>query len=396
MGRAARVATCALVVLTGFTVSAGAAPQASLTLPARGAFYYPWFPETWTVGGRHVFYHPTLGYYNSSTQAVVDEHISALDYAHVDVGIASWWGVDTHSESTRIPLLLNRTVSLESPLTWTLYYEQEGEPTNPTVGQIQSDLAYVGANYATKPSYAHINGKPLIFVWTVNDSCEVADRWRQASGGAWYVVIKLFSGFRDCPTQPDGWHQYGPSTAQHDHSGYSFVISPGFWRADEPAPRLPRDLARWQQNVSNMVTSQAPWQLVTTFNEWGEGTAVEHATEWSLPPHGQYIEALHDSGGTTAVEFRTASASRIKAGVRVHWRTASESRLLGFNLYREQNGKRVRLNRAVIPSAFDNGTVARSYSWLDRRAPRHGALRYWLEAVSVSGARSWHGPIVAR
>ena len=26
-----------------------------------------------------------------------------------------------------------------------------------------------------------------------------------------------------------------------------------------------------------MVASNAPWQLVTTFNEWGEGTAVESA-----------------------------------------------------------------------------------------------------------------------
>jgi hypothetical protein len=327
----------------------------------------------------------------------VDEHITALDYAHVDVAIASWFGVNTHSESVRIPLLLNRTAALGSPLTWTLYYEQEGQPTNPTVAQIQSDLAYIGTNYASRPAFAHVNGKPLIFVWTVNDTCEVADRWRQASGGAWYVVLKLFTGFRDCAAQPDGWHQYAPSSAQQSHSGYSFSVSPGFWRADQPSPDLARDLGRWQQNVNNMVASQAPWQLVTTFNEWGEGTAVEHATEWGLAPHGQYIETLHDAApGPTAVVFRAASASRTRAGVRVRWRTGSESRLLGFNLYREQNGKRVRMNRAVIPSAFAGGIVARSYSWLDRRAPRRGVLRYWLEAVSVSGTRSWHGPIAAR
>jgi glycosyl hydrolase family 99 len=396
MGRGPAVVTCALALWTGLTVSAGAAPQASLTLPARGAFYYPWYPATWTVNGAHVFYHPTLGYYSSSDASVVDEHISALDYAHVKVGIASWFGINTQSETVRIPLLLNRTAARSSSLKWALFYEKEGS-SNPTVAQIQSDLAYVNSNYATHSAYAYVNGKPVIFVWNANDtSCEVATRWKAAADG-WYVVLKVFSGYRNCMPQPDSWHAYAPANAESTASGYSFAVSAGFWRADQQSPVLARNLGRWQQNVSNMVASQAPWQLITTFNEWGEGTAVEHATEWGLSPHGQYIETLHDvATGPTAVVFRAASASRTGTGVRVRWRTASESRLLGFNLYREQNRKRARLNRALIPSAFAGGVVARSYSWVDRRAPRHGALRYWLEAVSVSGARSWHGPIAAQ
>ena len=36
--------------------------------------------------------------------------------------------------------------------------------------------------------------------------------------------------------------------------------------------RLARDFTRWTQNVKSMVASNAKWQLVTTFNEWGEGT----------------------------------------------------------------------------------------------------------------------------
>jgi glycosyl hydrolase family 99 len=396
MGRAAVAVTCVVVLWAGLSVSAGAAPQASLTLPARGAFYYPWYPATWTVNGAHVFYHPSLDYYSSSDPSVVDQHISALDYAHVKLGIASWFGPNTQSETVRIPLLLNRTVARSSPLKWALFYEREGT-SNPTVAQIQSDLAYVNSNYASHSAYAYVNGKPVIFVWNENDTtCEVATRWNAAAGG-WYVVLKVFgSGYRNCAPQPDSWHAYAPANAESTASGFSFAVSPGFWRADDPSPRLARDLGRWQQNVNHMVASQAPWQLITTFNEWGEGTAVEHATEWGLAPHGQYIEALHNTGGPTAVEFQAASASRIGAGVRVRWRTASESRLLGFNLYREQNGKRVRLNRGLIPSAFAGGAVGRSYSWLDRRAPRNGELRYWLEAVSVSGARSWRGPIVAR
>lgn len=270
----------------------------NVTLPARAAFYYPWFPETWSVNGVHVTYQPNLGYYDSSQQNVVDNHIQALGYGGVKVSIASWWGVGTHSESTRIPLLLQRTQALGSSLKWALYYEQEGS-IDPTVSQIQSDLNYIKSKYASSPSYATVNGKPVIFVYnaSANDtSCAVADRWAQANAGiGFYVDLKVFSGYKTCTNQPASWHQYSPAVPEDSQSGYSFAISPGFWRADEATARLARDPVRWQQNINDMVASNAPWQFVTTFNEWGEGTAVEGAQNWaSSSGYGTYLDALHN------------------------------------------------------------------------------------------------------
>jgi hypothetical protein len=60
----------------------------------------------------------------------------------------------------------------------------------------------------------------------------------------------------------------------------SYSISPGFWLKGNTM-RLARDINRWSQNVRDMVASGANWQLVTTFSEWGEGTAVEPATQWA-------------------------------------------------------------------------------------------------------------------
>lgn len=393
-------AAAVMAVLTASSASAipkiASAPS-SITLPARGTFFYPWFPEAWTQKGFSPFtrYTPSLGFYDSSDVDVVDEHIRELDYAKIAVSIASWWGVGTHQESTRIPQLLDRTAAVGSSLKWALYHEQEGQ-RNPTVAELQADLAYIGSNYATRPAYAHVNGKPVIFVYNPPDTaCEVADRWSQASAGAWYVVLLVVLGYRTCLVQPDSWHNYPPAHAEDQRPGYSFTISPGFWRIDEPSPRLARDLDRFRQGIRNMIASQEPWQLITTFNEWGEGTAVERATEWGAGPHGEYIEALHTNGQIpTAVVLQTASGSRTESGVRLRWRTSSESLLLGFNLYREQNGRRLRLNRTVIPAALSDG-AGRSYSRVDRKAPRNRALRYWLEAVSRSGASTWHGPIVA-
>src|SRR5206468_6700401 len=66
------------------------AQAAAPTFPIRAAFYYPWFPETWgPVSNRYTHYTPTLGYYNSSDAATIDDHIARMEYAGINVGIAS-------------------------------------------------------------------------------------------------------------------------------------------------------------------------------------------------------------------------------------------------------------------------------------------------------------------
>jgi len=268
-----------------------------LTFPVRAAFYYPWYPETWQVGGQYSHDTPVLGRYDSSNQSVVDAHIAALDTAKIRVSIASWWGQATHQENTRIPLLLSRTRALGSTLRWALYYEKEGFGT-PTVAELQADLDYLQRTYATDPAYATVNGKPVLFVYNADDtSCEVADRWATANQAyGFHVILKVFSGYSSCVNQPAGWHQYAPAVAEDRQAGYSFAIAPGFWKADEPTPRLARDVARWRQNIRNMIASGEPWQLITTFNEWGEGTATEEADGWASASQGAYIDALANDG----------------------------------------------------------------------------------------------------
>ncbi len=283
-------------------------PHANVTLPARAAFYYPWYPETWSVNGVAVSQQPVLGHYSSDDSSVTKAHIKALDYAKVEVAVASWWGKGTHDESVRIPRLLAQTQRLGSPLKWAMYYEKEGSG-DPSVHELQADLKYLTKSYIS-PSYAVVDGKPVIFVYNADDTdCEVAKRWRAAAAG-WYVVLKVFPGYRSCADQPSSWHQYAPAEAADRQVGFSYSVSPGFWRADEALPRLPRDLRRWRRNIREMVAVGDPWQLVTTFNEWGEGTAVEEAKAWENGRHGAFLHALANDGVQAAVLTPSPSLPR--------------------------------------------------------------------------------------
>ena len=62
-------------------------------------------------------------------------------------------------------------------------------------------------------------------------------------------------------------------------------------------PRLSRDVERWTDDIAAMLASGERFQLITSFNEWGEGTAIESAPEWaSVSGYGAYLDALHAAG----------------------------------------------------------------------------------------------------
>lgn len=137
----------------------------------------PRFPETWTVGGVEVKYTPNLGNipdgkYKSGDPLVVKEHVKALDYSLMDLSIIScksawivlscsipmWlfshvhflpclsvstgWGESDRLDRARITQLLDETTRQQSPLKWSIYYEDE-RANNYSVNDLVEDLNYL-------------------------------------------------------------------------------------------------------------------------------------------------------------------------------------------------------------------------------------------------------------
>ncbi len=79
----------------------------------------------------------------------------------------------------------------------------------------------------------------------------------------------------------------------------------------------------------------------------------------------------------------------------MQWKTGGEAHNLGFNVYREQNGERIRINPALIAGSAlrmrdaSNTHSAKTYAWVDHQPPS-GSV-YWLEDVDLNGTRTFHG-----
>jgi len=99
-----------------------------------------------------------------------------------------------------------------------------------------------------------------------------------------------------------------------------------------------------------------------------------------------------------SVSAHTGTDKNGASRVVVTWKTGGEAHNLGFNLYREQNGNRVRVNPSLIAGSalLMSGALprhaGRSYAWIDPSASAAGAS-YWLEDVDVNGTRTMHGPV---
>lgn len=347
--RQARAAT----TLTGSSALSGTAGTtlSSLTLPLRGAFYYPWFsggsasfPGAWTQGfAPWTQYHPLRGYYNSTTTSIIDAHIGDLTYAKFDFGISSWWG-QASKENTNFPALLDRAQAAGG-FRWCLYYEGEGNvisgvtgSPNPTSAQITADLNYITAHYTSHPNYLRVGGKPVIFAYgdptdepatTTDVTQRAAARWYTAAAAAteqFFYVLKVYGSYTtDNATYPaPGWHQYGPASNYDQQGTYSATVSPGFWLATETTPRLARDPARFATDVTTMLAASVDWKLVTSFNEFGEGHPVEPVDSgsgrdyvgsgWtSSTGHGSYLDILARDGQAVAATM-TGSGTLTAAG----------------------------------------------------------------------------------
>jgi hypothetical protein len=103
--------------------------------------------------------------------------------------------------------------------------------------------------------------------------------------------------------------------------------------------------------------------------------------------------------GPSAVRLVSFNATTYKDGqTLLEWRTGFEVDNLGFNIYREQAGRRARVTpqmvagSALLVGAQTNLMSGRSYDWVDS-SPNDKGARYWLESIDLNGQSEWHGPV---
>ena len=98
----------------------------------------------------------------------------------------------------------------------------------------------------------------------------------------------------------------------------------------------------------------------------------------------------------TAIQLDNFTVSTDGDSVSLKWSTGGEAGNLGFNLYRETNGKRELINSAPIAGSAVRTSAnllasGENYSWVDKGAKLNSV--YYLEDIDIEGNRTIYGPV---
>ena len=129
-----------------------------------------------------------------------------------------------------------------------------------------------------------------------------------------------------------------------------------------------------------------------------QGPSTSASWTLSATPSGWAMMAVPlTPSSPTAVRVNSLTATQYEGGNLIELKSGRETSSLGFNLYREQNGQRVKLNASLLAgTALLAGpktifTSGHSHVWLDKPEAGGGA-EYWAEEVDLNGARTMFGP----
>jgi hypothetical protein len=288
------------------------------------AFYYPWYGNAAVEGGsgrashwgmidearRDVSdstHYPSLGPYDSYDPSLIRRHCQWAVEAGLDGFIASWWGHASFEDGAMTRLLES---CQESGLELTVYYEAVPEPKNPS--SAAADILRLLRRYAHHPAWMRQANRPVLFVYSraVNELglsgwLQVIDEVnRDWPGGAVFLgdrlegaALRVFDGIHTYNTadqlagksaeQCRTWAAavfptwVAPATLAGRIS--TLTLIPGYddTKIRRPGLRVERsDSHLYRVQWEEALSALPDWILITSFNEWHEGSELEPSDEY--------------------------------------------------------------------------------------------------------------------
>lgn len=301
-----------------------AAETAAAEVPRKVlTFYYPWYGNPNVPGGSGRWSHwsgvdeasraiqsstnyPELGAYDSHDPKLIAQHCKWSQQAGVDGWIVSWWGHGTFEDRTMQRIL---DACAEAELGVTIYYETV--PGTKNAASAANDLLRVLERYAEHPAWLRVGDRPVLFVYGRAIGEIGLPGWRDAVAQLTQrrqpqalVIGDRIS--RQAAEVFDGLHTYNTAgalrgksvdevkqwaqqtypqwvqTAKQAGRISTITVIPGYddTKIRTPGLRVERfDGESYRAQWQAAIEADPDWILVTSWNEWHEGSEIEPSVE---------------------------------------------------------------------------------------------------------------------
>ncbi len=262
------------------------------------AFYYTWFDEnTWSYDRLSDL--PAQSYV-SRDRGAMGRHIDQAKAAGIDALMVAWYGPGGDNQTEpNLAALLEEAAARNFKIG--ILFETDS-PFLGSADAISGALRHALSVHANHPAYLRVDGRPVIFFW--RPTIYGVETWRsirnQADpgyGSTWisegvntaYLSVfdghHLYSNTWNPPSDLDAINQKFArwvAQARQDFGSYKYwvaTVMPGYNDVRvRPGSGFAKDReggAYFERSWQAAIGSQPNWIVITSFNEWPEGTYIE-------------------------------------------------------------------------------------------------------------------------
>jgi len=308
-----------------------AAPAQSTGDPLVLAFYYSWFDDaTWNGGQLSDL---PAERYVSADRGAMGRHIEQAKAAGIDALIVAWYGPNGDSNQTEANLraLLDEAAARNFRIG--ILFETDS-PFLGGTDSVSGALQHALNVHAAHPAYLRASAKPVIFFWRSslygvatwgNIRSQVdpgsTSLWIGEGVDASHLTVFdghfLYSNTWNPPADLTAVNQKFASRVAQMRAAtgapklWVATVMPGY---DDTGVRPNSGFARgrdggayYVQSWQAAIASSPNWVVITSFNEWPEGTYIE--------PSAAYGDAYLGLTAQNAAQFRAGGGSALVAAV---------------------------------------------------------------------------------